>query len=1438
MMKIIFLRIAVIFSLLLITVNSLYGKAVVKKTDNQQVLLENSFLKINISPMGGGRIISFIDKKSGFDYTKADSDLGMFCDLLWQQSFKSGDWLKQVYKYDIFNDKDKAYIVLSASGKSQSFKWITIKKTFILYNNSPKLDVKHEYHVDQEAMRAITICPWFHNGIFVKKHVGKMYFPTTFGVKTIDYNSLSPVNESFHYDITDGWLAYLIPAKKTGLAITMDYKTLMCFYNWQGPNGNSMEWMYRSQKVKNGSSLKLNTSLMPFKGFSGICGIAPGFVGNITKDTIELNVADCKKIKICLTQNKLPAVLGSVVMEKELSLDAGKTVKIPFSFSPETDGTYVLRCQIRSLDDKKLFAFEKAIINGKSSAKYVVNEKLKRAGSAQERFGMKILNLEERQDYYSWNNFPKVKGTKWCKPYTGGKIKMLAVIDMRNGREAIEVAERMDADLSVCTFASAGKCNWHPVWGHASGKTEINAYLSELLKKNYDCILMGGMQIDSISKENMKNIAAKVRGGTGLVTVLPTKIPEQFADIFPAKPLLQESYKKIEKALFKSSSMKIEKDSFLKAFPFKAMPELYFFPYEAKGETVVSVDKKPFLTLGNAQKGRLALFTWLVGRPDNTRHCGLNPYFDEKPNFDWHEYFYGMLIKAVRWASHRSPSIILDKAELKSDVLCMEVNSNNKKAFKVCAELEFKNKMSENVKSMKHNFIAKPGKNLVNIPVNYSKLNGSNFVNIKLVTQGLISDFGAAEYQYKAPAAIEKISFTDKIYKEGESIPVEVFIRGKADVSGKLIDNFGREIAIAKVQPQGNGKFKLEFVLKHLYANAAEVKVYLKNGSKLYDKDDKEVLLAPASLLAKKWDDFTILMAWPRRAGRGFPLFLHELRRDAMRKIGISTVLHTGQPVKWGFDEDRFRLTYRQGFALIMESVARITKKLTKNYPYPSFDFCFNKSRLKWAIAGYAKTRDKKFLHRNPSLEDEKYRQVYKKFLLEHIKKLKEWNPKVYDFGDEISYILYAKEIDFDFSPVALEKFRKWLKTQYPSLQALNDEWGSNFKSWDAVIPETSDEARKRNKFASWCDHRTYIEKVTSDFYKLTASVIKTADPQARISLSGTQPPRPYNGYNWSLLMPIFDTLSAYSSSGMPEIFSSFKKIPMIGWVCYGVPTNNLWFGVWKNIFNGHYGVALYNEDVLLNPDMSLAQNGSDLLEILAPLRKGLGKLLYNSKSSTPLVGIHYSQQSIRAAWIKQEFGKFTRTRVGWINLLKDLKLPGQFIDSKAVENGELLKRKYKAFVLPWSMALSDKLINALEDYLKMGGVILIDKEPGIRNEHCSEMPVKRMKAILSNPNTLLLKQLPDQYIAGQKKSTLRDKVKTFLAEHKIEAANKIFKESNDYINTSYWHMGAEGIIAGLLSINNVERVINRQKNMTYYDLINSGINNNDRTFTKFILKA
>ncbi|MCY3021032.1 MAG: beta-galactosidase [Planctomycetota bacterium] len=95
--------------------------------------------------------------------------------------------------------------------------------------------------------------------------------------------------------------------------------------------------------------------------------------------------------------------------------------------------------------------------------------------------------------------------------------------------------------------------------------------------------------------------------------------------------------------------------------------------------------------------------------------------------------------------------------------------------------------------------------------------------------------------------------------------------------------------------------------------------------------------------------------------------------------------------------------------------------------------------------------------------------------------------------------------------PACLNAYREWLKEQYGGkLEALNREWGSEYKSWDDVtVLEKNDnheaKAREKGVFARWSDRKHFAE--VNFCRQILGGQLRRArliDPQARVGFEGS----------------------------------------------------------------------------------------------------------------------------------------------------------------------------------------------------------------------------------------------------------------------------------------------------------------------------------------------
>ncbi|GAG25014.1 unnamed protein product, partial [marine sediment metagenome] len=246
---------------------------------------------------------------------------------------------------------------------------------------------------------------------------------------------------------------------------------------------------------------------------------------------------------------------------------------------------------------------------------------------------------------------------------------------------------------------------------------------------------------------------------------------------------------------------------------------------------------------------------------------------------------------------------------------------------------------------------------------------------------------------------------------------------------------------------------------------------------------------------------------------------------------------------------------------------------------------------------------------------------------------MKLFNPIVYDLMDEGSYTSYARAFDFDYSPVSLKHFRVWLKGQYRTLDALNTEWATQFKTWDEVMPLPIRDARARARgkklpnYAPWADHRRYGDLVYNNYIKHCSDSARAAgDPDAVVGIGGGQHSNPYGGWDYWLVANHFTWIENYFRI-TTEYIRSFNTPDRRLKAC---PGDDVWF----SIMHGNRGFYRWVDFGHIRGDFSLLPRGATTAKQLEEARGGgLAKLFLAATPVDDPIGIHYSQATIRLAY-------------------------------------------------------------------------------------------------------------------------------------------------------------------------------------------------------------
>ena len=434
---------------------------------------------------------------------------------------------------------------------------------------------------------------------------------------------------------------------------------------------------------------------------------------------------------------------------------------------------------------------------------------------------------------------------------------------------------------------------------------------------------------------------------------------------------------------------------------------------------------------------------------------------------------------------------------------------------------------------------------------------------------------------------------------------------------------------------------------------------------------------------------------------------------------------------------------------------------------------------LKWSssvkdwdkfVTAWKDKRDEAGAIREYCLDDPKWREFARGQMSSLVKKNAPNKPLLYDIRDELSTTISANPFDYDFHPLALAGFRKWLQTRYPSLEALNSQWDTKFATWDDVKPFMTDqiknrmasgdaiprgkpdwqavqqlkfdaaEARKKPvawNLSPWADHRTYMDVSLAGVLDELRQTARAIDPATPVGIEGTQMPSAFGGYDLWRLSQSLDWVEPYDICDAREIFGSFMPgAPMFSTMGMS-DANRTLRKLWHLLLLGDKGVIVWwSEDAIdwKSPDYALTSGAKSMTPVYKEVTSPLARLFLRAKRETDPVAIHYSQASIQTAWLMEStvdgstwlrrfssyeasHNKHARVRHAWLERLQDLGYSPRFLSSDQIEQGEL--KDVSALVMPQSWATTDKESAAILTWQKSGRTLLADGTPGLFDGHC-----------------------------------------------------------------------------------------------------------------------
>ncbi len=546
-------------------------------------------------------------------------------------------------------------------------------------------------------------------------------------------------------------------------------------------------------------------------------------------------------------------------------------------------------------------------------------------------------------------------------------------------------------------------------------------------------------------------------------------------------------------------------------------------------------------------------------------------------------------------------------------------------------------------------------------------------------------------------------------------------LKGQGTLRLVWSDSYDRTVAVEQREMAVDGNtVRVLLPLRRAVALQNYLEAELAVGSTTLKAHRTEFIVTPA----EPWDDYQVIMYYPYR--REQQAGLRELGVTAGQIQNVASRTPEGAAIWWKND---YRFYCDQ-----------MADEFYAPYHTPELD-PKDKLMLETKVAYKADRSRKEPFFRRPCFHDTEAESRAMAKIRQVVLAQMRFKPFFYS-TDETGVANLIEAWDFCFCPLTLKTMGKWLLSQYGSLQAINQEWGTDFTTLEDVTPLTTDEMMKRgdDNLSPWADHRTFMNVTFSDAARKASETVRSVEPGAIAGLVGCQAPSAFGGYDYWLLSQAIDVAEPYNIGCNREIWRSFVPQKPALTTGFGADNMEIW-RLWYQALHGDRGVIIYDEE---NRYLDAAGKPTSLGEKVAPtyqeLTGGLGMQLCHMERVNDPIAVHYSQPSITAHWMieheplgegwvdkrsRYEYteSRFLRLRQSTLYLLEDNLRQYTFVSYAQMENGAFDSKPARVMILPQSMAMSRGECAALKRFVERGGTLIADCRTALMDNHSKRLP-------------------------------------------------------------------------------------------------------------------
>ena len=1274
-------------------------------------VIENTFLRVEISPSPGGQGSALIYKRTGRALTRAVSrsrapgGSGLFIDRFWGAGQIRG-FEKLPYEVTV-DDKSpvEASVTLALTHRD-----LRVEKTVSLRRGVSSLRVR--YRITNEGASDYVGKFWVANGVFAglsPKRVA-LSFPygeyvvgdrmNTRGIRQCTHLMYVPGEEppnsnNWINDPSRAWAAALVD-DGFGAAVSMEYPFLERFYSWQpGPGGSepfpTLEWLYTpmrlrplavgkadaAQRPEEDDPLRAYTfrttwTLTPFQGLPTVDGVADDIVASVVvaEDRLRLAlVADRRRrLDLVVARRKLSeGGRAAEVHRTRLNLEPDQVATVTVPVGSHRPGTYVYDATLSDPEGGQAVAtFEKPYVQAKADVAYELAPKEHKNPMFAPKFEAEALGTDM-----------EAPCVPWAKPLPK-PIRLLVVAPIRAHGEIAELLRRVDVNLTLVELPGPHYLDMRGD-GYSSWRApDPTKALEVAMGKDFDAMLLGGgVWWKSLPEATRSCVLAKVRAGAGLVYVHPNQLIGEMKALFGSRPVAPAP-----------------------AYVTAGIPNHLVLGL-ARFDPLSTVSELRHLGDGRVLSLRINPtpygYIWRAAR-------ALSPAVDsdEGCDFPYWEYYYSLIARHILFAAKQEPAIRITSAACSVDdgITTLEID-NAGEATEVAVSATTRDRRWVKVAGQTRSVPVPCGNSTVRLAdaLKGLVLAGPHVVNVRVTRAGKAMDWATVAIERKSPARVKDLNLAKVFHETNEPVTGTIAVEAGGVAAGDL--------ALRWRVTDANDRVLLEQESR-LAAGLGQMQF------------ERSLSVPPTTTLSWLRAELVHEGKVIDYAKAYFTMQLPRERDVAFTIWGLYENHHWAQRVvpermrEIGFD-------WNTGMHMRSTRPPEVPGIARNSLAY-GLDF------LPMTMHD-VRARSLKGTVRNPCLTNDEYLAGLRRDVLAHASSAKPFAPPAYFVADENSLGKYGSPHDFCQSETCLIRFREHLRTKYADLGELNRAWGAAFADWGAIRPDTFAQAQARGRFVSWADHRLFMFRVFSSAFEAQKEALLEVDPQGRLAVSGMGVPLVPNGFDWYQLCKPLDYIIAYAGrAGVEDMMRSFKDPDDIlgAWCGYARNGEQLRDKIWHEVLNQffypgywHYGYLTTHGDNRLSPA------GYELKAIIDEVKhSGIGKMLVEAQWVPSQIAMHQSTRSLVASNVSGVDCHLTQTLfneniTGWCALVRDMGFcPPTFVSAEQIEEGLLKPERASVLVLPLSQALSDVELKQIRTYVARGGVLVADVRPGLFHEN------------------------------------------------------------------------------------------------------------------------